>query len=172
MLACFLDFFFASTVVGSTDTASARFNFLQWMLGDVLDAVARERGVDPRSLAITVIGTEFEGLPPSLERAVRAAQTALASHLLVRSGRQPWGIRDRLTPEALGQLATGVHILHWVLCFDARDELGDAQLITLLLPRVTAVLQMSADAHDMTLEQFTADLWLLHLQLDAGLRLF
>lgn len=172
MLACFLDFFFASAVGGPSDTAVERFHFLQWMLGDVLEAVAEERGRDMHQMVAALVATDFEGLPPSMTRAVRAAQTTMVSHLLTRSGRQPWGIQARLSPEALGQLVAGVHILLWVLCFDARDALGDARLITLLLPDVTRVLQMSADAQGKTLEQFTADLWLHHLQMDAGLRLF
>lgn len=172
LLACFLDFFFASAVVGPSDTAEQRFYFLQWMLGDVLEAVATERGRDVHEMCAALVAAEFEGLPASMVRAVRAAQTSMVSHLLARSGRHPWGIQARLSPEALSQLVVGVHILLWVLCFDARDEVGDARLIALLLPEVTRVLQMSADAQGKTLEQFTADLWLLHLQTDAGLRLF
>jgi len=172
LLACFLDFFFASVVAGPSNTAVGRFHFLQWMLGDVLEAVAKERERDLHQMCAGLVATDFEGLPPSMERAVRAAQTTMVSHLLARSGRQPWGIQDLLSAEALGQLVVGVHILLWVLCFDARDELGDARIIAMLLPHVTRVLQMSADAEGLSLEQYTADLWLLHLRMDAGLRLF
>lgn len=133
MLACFLDFFFTSAVVGPSNTAVERFHFLQWMLGDVLEAVAKEQGRDMHQMAVELVGTDFEGLPHSMLRAVRAARTTMVSHLLARSGRQPWGIQAHLSTEALGQLVAGVHILLWVLCFEARTELGDARIITILL---------------------------------------
>jgi hypothetical protein len=170
LLACFLDFFFASAVVGTSQTANSRFRFLQWMLGDILVAIADRRAApDPFQEAISLMSVDLHGLPETYEVVVRAAQTSLASHLLARSGRIPWGIEDRLSAEALAELAVGVHILMWVKCFEARGELGDARIITLLLPSVVSILQMSADGHETTLEAFTSGLWLRHAQMDAGL---
>lgn len=155
---------------GSTQSGPARFTFLQWMLGDLLGDLALERRIEPYRLVTMLTDAQFAGaLSRELERAVQAAQTALADQFIARSGRQPWGIENVLSPEALSQLAPGVHILLWVLCFEARAELGDARVVTHLLPHLTRVLQMSADAEGENLEKFTARLWLLHLRMDAGL---
>ncbi len=170
MLACFLDFFYASVVTGSPTTAQRRFNFLQWMLGDVLCEFSAVGSDDPHTMAFDLASEDVAAqLPPALALSVRAAQTTLVSHMLARSGRQPWGIETTLSGEGLSQLTAGVHILLWMLCFAVRDELGDAHIIRSLLPHLSQILQLEADARGVTLDAFTRQLWLLHLQIDANL---
>lgn len=170
MLACFLDFFYASVVAGPPESGRPRFVFLQWMLGAVLVEIARSTGMDHVQLAITLMAEEVPALfPDRIALSIRAAQTTLASHLLGRSGGQPWGIETTLSAEGLSQLAAGVHVLLWMLCFGVREDVGDPPLIVALLPHLTKVLQLGADASGTTLDEFTHRLWLLHLQMDQGL---
>jgi len=170
MLACFLDFFYASVVAGPAQSGRPRFAFLQWMLGSLLEEIARSTGEDPPVLAIRLMAEEIPTLfPDRIALSVRAAQTTLVSHLRARSGDQPWGIEMALSEEGLSQLAVGVHVLLWVLCFEMRENVGDVRLIVALLPHLTQVLQQRADACGITLDESTHRLWMLHLQMDQGL---
>lgn len=170
MLACFLDFFYASVAAGPPESGRPRFSFLQWMLGSMLEEIARSTDDDPHFLAARLMAEEIPALfPAEIALPVRAAQTTLVSHLLARSGGQPWGIEVALSEEGLSQLAVGVHVLLWMLCFEVRETVGDVRLIVALLPHLTQLLQQRADACQISLEESTSRLWLLHLQMDQGL---
>ena len=140
LLGCFIDFFYASVVAEPEESGRQRFNFMQWMLGDILEHVADSSGRDPRDVALQLMNDDIPASFPSpLDLAVRAAQSTLVSHLEARDGQPTWGIEANLSREALSRLTAGVHVLVYVLCFDARGGLSEQDVIVALLPHLTAI---------------------------------
>lgn len=177
MLACFLHFIFVSVATGPRESVKARFAIQQWMLGDVVEDVARSRGVGALEVAIELMDGDlveaFGGAPGRDPRGVmRAAQTALASHMVSRRTGQPWGIATAVVDEgdSLAQLTMGAHFLLVAVCCQATGRLGNPVVVGLLLPRLQELLELGARGHCQFVDEFTADLWMKHLVRDAQMR--
>lgn len=161
LLTVFLDFFRAAVHLDDPPSADQRFVFAMWLLGDLIDASAVDGGLVPSELFAAVAGLACsDEVPDELGVSIRAAQTALVSHVQVRRGARPLGVQRSLSAEDLSALVAGVLVLMHGCCWMVRERVGDEFLIRHLLPALVRILEMGATARGQAVGDYTCQLWL------------
>lgn len=161
LLGVTLAFFQAAVHVDQPPTAHHRFYFAITMLGDLVERVAGAGSITSGELAAELVALECgPERGPSDREIIRAAQTALVSHMRVRKGEKPLGVQTGLDAQSLSDLVGGVLVLTTHVCHSYRDRVSDIELIKFLLPRVVEILEMGASSCQMSVQEYTQVLWM------------
>lgn len=161
LMTVFLDFLRAAVHIDDPSSADQRFVFAMWLLGDLIEAAAVEGGLAPSELFVAVAGlAASDDLSEEQLVSIRAAQTALVSHIQVRRDARPLGVQRGLSAQDLSDLVAGILILTHACCWMVRERVGDEFLIRYLLPLLVRILEMGADARGQAVSEYTCQLWL------------
>ena len=162
LLHCLFDFIYMHVVEDLDErVAVVKFNFMLNSLGGLVGAVARENNDTPFDLTMLLAASTYAGAEVSEGRvfALKAAQTCLVVHMLVRQGEEPWGVQQNLDLADMCAVTQVLGDMISTLMRGVQEVVSDAFLIKELLPRVEDILRRSAAAQGKTVEAVLAEYW-------------
>jgi len=163
LLACIYEFVYTHAVASVEEAAAQNhFYFMLDGLGSLIESIAGEQDEDGYELAVSLCTMCFEDedeVAPERVEAMKAAQTCLVVHMLVRQGGEPWGVQQHLD---LADMCVVVHMfgdIMWTLVKWVREPLGDPFVIKELLAGVGSILRALARSQNVTLSMLISDYW-------------
>ena len=157
--ATFVDYH--TTDDATPDLAADRFHYLLTRIGNLVKVLADHAGRDEVLVLLDILSMLNEAFgddDPDL-MALRAAQTCLVAHALVRRGRAPWGIQQSLDRN---DMLAANHELGFVLTMVACAGVPDSwiDVVGVLLQEARHILSSQAMAANVTIENLVEDYFL------------
>lgn len=151
-----------TTDEATPDLAEDRFHYLLTRIGNLVQLLAETADGDESTVLLSVLSLldqVCEDVEEPSVTALRAAQTCLVSHSLVRRGRTPWGIQKHLdrTDMLLANQALG-GILVIVAC--TSDPECWVDVVAVLLQEARHILGRQARAASVTVEHLVEQYFL------------
>ncbi|MCV7230414.1 hypothetical protein [Mycolicibacterium komossense] len=151
-----------ATDEATPDLAEDRFHYLLTRIGNMVNLLADRAGADEATVLLDVLSfldraSKHVGEPGAT--ALRAAQTCLVSHSLVRRGRTPWGIQRSLnrTDMLVANRALG-NVLVIVAC--TSDPECWVDVVAVLLQEAGHILRGQARAAAVSIEHLVEQYFL------------